>query len=217
MEQLVATSLGNARLTVDVAENPHAVLWLGHGAGGGIGGADLTAIARDLPARGVTVIRHEQPWRLAGKRVAARPPVLDVGWLESLPAVRDLAAELPIVAGGRSAGARVACRTAAQVGAAGVVCLGFPLRPPGSPERSRLAELLTPEVPVLVLQGERDTFGTARQLADEAAGSPRVRVVVVPGADHSMKVLARSPLPPRQVLAGITAEIAAFVADVTAS
>ncbi len=208
------TSAGPARLTVAAAGEPRAVLWLGHGAGGGIGAPDLTALAARLPEQGVTVVRHEQPWRVAGKRIASRPSALDAGWLESLPAVRELAGPLPLVVGGRSAGARVACRTAAETGATGVVCLGFPMHPPSTPEKSRLPELLTPTIPVLVLQGERDTFGTAAAVAEEARDAPQVRVLEVPGADHSMKTLKGSALRPAQVLAMITDAVADFVGEV---
>jgi hypothetical protein len=98
------------------------------------------------------------------------------------------------------------------VGAAAVVCLAFPLHPPGRPDKSRLEELLTPEVPVLVLQGERDTFGNAEAVTTEAAGHPTIRVVRVPGADHGMKVLASSALSQREALALLTETVAAFVA-----
>jgi uncharacterized protein len=196
------------------ADTPVAVLWLGHGAGGGIEARDLAALAARLPGRGITVIRHEQPWRVAGRRVAPRPVALDAAWLETVAQVRELAGELPLVLGGRSAGARVACRTAAAVGAAAVVCLAFPLHPPGNPAKSRRAELLLPEVPVLVLQGERDTFGAAAELAAEVAGNGRIRVVAVPGADHGMKVLASAPIKAEGVAALLTSSVGDFVREV---
>jgi predicted alpha/beta-hydrolase family hydrolase len=192
VEQLIETSLGPARITVTAAAEQRAVLWVGHGAGGGIGARDLTLLASALPTRGITVIRHEQPWRVAGKRVAARPATLDLGWLESAPAVVRWSRESPLIVGGRSAGARVACRTAQQVGALAVVCLAFPLHPPGTPGRSRLGELLLPDLPVLVVQGEQDTFGAAAALEAEVAGRKDIRVVAVPGADHGMKTAAKS-------------------------
>ena len=214
----VPTSLGPGRVVVDEAEDPRAVLWLGHGAGGGIGAVDLAALAARLPARGITVARYEQPWRVAGRRVAARPAALDVAWQETAPTVSRLADGLPVIAGGRSAGARVACRTAASVGAVAVVCLAFPLHPPGRPEKSRLDELLTPEVPVLVLQGERDTFGNAATVAAvvTAADSANVRVIPVPGADHGMKVLASSPLNARAAAELISSAVLEFIEGVIA-
>jgi predicted alpha/beta-hydrolase family hydrolase len=207
----VPTSLGPGRLTVSAAEEPRAVVWLGHGAGGGIGAVDLAALAEQLPARGFTVARYEQPWRVAGKKIAARPANLDVAWRETTPAVAELAAGLPIIFGGRSAGARVACRTAAELDAAAVVCLAFPLHPPGKPEASRLPELLLPPVPTLVLQGERDTFGTAADIEREAAGARSIRIVPVAGADHGMKVLKSSQLTTTEVAALVTASVADFV------
>jgi len=179
-ERLVPTPLGDAKLLVNVAADPQATVVLGHGAGGGTNARDLTALAKALPAAGVTVVRVEQPWRVAGRRVAPRPPILDQGWLAALQAVD---ATGPLLLGGRSAGARVACRTAVQVGAAGVICLAFPLHLPGRPERSRLGELTGAGVPTLVVQGERDTFGRP----DEFPSGP-YHLVSVPNADHSMAV-----------------------------
>lgn len=205
------TSLGPGRLTVDAALDQRAVLWLGHGAGGGIDARDLAALAATLPGRGITVVRHEQPWRVAGRRVAPRPAALDIGWLETAPLVAELAAGRPLVVGGRSAGARVACRTADAVDAAAVVCLAFPLHPPGSPAKTRIAELLTPRVPVLVLQGDRDTFGSAEVVASETRDAGRVRVTAVPGADHGMAVLRSSPLGDAGVATLVTDAVAAFI------
>ena len=213
MQRLIETSLGPARITVAAAERPRALLWLGHGAGGGIDSLDLLALAKGLPKDGVTVIRHEQPWRLAGRKVAMRPPQLDVGWLESAPPVLELADGLPLFIGGRSAGARVGCRTATELGAAGVVCLGFPLHPPGRPEKSRVEELLTPNVPVLVVQGERDTFGSAALVRQETAGRANIRVVEVPQADHGLRVAARSGVNVNEV---VTSTVRAFLDEVLA-
>ncbi|MGH3716709.1 MAG: alpha/beta hydrolase family protein, partial [Micromonosporaceae bacterium] len=109
---------------------------------------------------------------------------LDPAWVAVVAALREQHAELPVIVGGRSSGARVACRTAVEVGAAGVICLAFPLHPPGRPERSRAEELLT-GVPTLVLNGDRDPFGTPEP-------SPGVRVEVLPGADHSLRKVAKA-------------------------
>ncbi|NUU07353.1 alpha/beta family hydrolase [Leifsonia sp. C5G2] len=207
----VPTSVGPGRLTIAAAAHPTAVLWLGHGAGGGIEAVDLAVLADRLPPLGVTVVRYEQPWRVAGKRVAARPATLDIAWRETAPRILELAAGLPLFVGGRSAGARVACRTASEVGAAGVVCLAFPLHPPGSPEKSRLQELLEPEVPVLVLQGTRDPFGSAETVAVEASSHDGVRVVPVPEADHGMRVAKSSGVTAADVRDLIAATVAGFV------
>lgn len=192
----VATPQGPGRFHVSEAAEPGALLVLGHGAGGGVDAPDLVALGHRLPAQGVTVLRFEQPWRVAGRKVAVRPPLLDEAWLAGLDAVLAvLGAGLPLVLGGRSAGARVACRTATALGAVGVVCLSFPLHPPGRPERSRLEELLLPVVPRLVLQGTRDTFGGPAELVGALvgqAGSTGVEVVALDGADHGGRTAAAS-------------------------
>ena len=155
--RLVPTPHGDARLVRDRSRHPIATLLLAHGAGGGIESADLAALASALPRNGVSVVRVEQPWRVAGKKVAPRPQVLD----ECFVAAADrLRVRTPLIVGGRSAGARSAARTARQLGASGYVALAFPLHPPGRPEKSRLAELEAVTVPTLVVQGERDPFGT---------------------------------------------------------
>lgn len=164
---------------------------LGHGAGGGIDTPDLLSLARALPPRGVTVVRVEQPWRVAGRRVAAPPPVLDAAWLDVLAA---LCIEGRLVVGGRSAGARVACRTARAVGAVGVLLLAFPLHPPGRPDRSRLGELTAAGVPALVVQGERDVFGGAARFPNDE----RYVVRGIPCADHSLRVPRTAPLTQRE-------------------
>ena len=179
----VETPIGEAAFWTDAADEPRLRLVLGHGAGGGPKAADLEALSRALPAHGVTVVRFEQPWRLAGKKVAPRPPVLDEAWLA---AVATLPQDVPLVLGGRSSGARVACRTAAELSAVAVVCLAFPLHLPGKPQASRLDELLgaAEKLPVLVVQGERDTFGGPGEFPD----GPH-QLVTVAAADHGMRVL----------------------------
>lgn len=186
---LVATTAGDARITWFRAAGAARVLALGHGAGGGIEARDLQALATALPAAGTTVALVEQPWRVAGRKLAPAPRALDDAWTQSWPA---LAAEgLPVVAGGRSAGARVACRTASRLGAAAVLALAFPLHPPGRPERSRAEELTAAGVPVLVVQGGRDPFGRP----DEFPALPPdgSALVEVPYADHGFAVPKRLP------------------------
>jgi uncharacterized protein len=179
----VATPAGPARLHVDEPDGDSAasgVLVLGHGAGGGVGAPDLLAAAAAATAAGWRAVRLEQPWRVAGRRAAAPPPRLDEAWLAALERVERPG---PLVVGGRSAGARVACRTAVATGAAAVLCLAFPLHPPGRPERSRAPELAGAGRPVVVVQGLRDTFGTPADLA--ALGLPGVEIVEAP-SDHGM-------------------------------
>ncbi len=181
--RLVPTPLGDARLLTNAAKRPVATLVLGHGASGGAEARDLTALAAALPAFGVTVVRMEQPWRVAGRRVAAPPATLDRAWMAVLT---DLVVDGALLVGGRSAGARVACRTARDLGARGVLALAFPLHPPGRPDRSRLSELRQPidaGIATLVVQGERDTFGRPEEFPPDLAESV---VRIVPGAGHSM-------------------------------
>ncbi len=181
----VATPHGDARLHVDRSRHPVATLVLGHGAGGGPEAPDLAALAAELPREGITVVRVEQPWRVAGRKIAPAPKVLDA----CLVAVADqLRPRTPLVLGGRSAGARSAARTAHHLGASGVLALAFPLHPPGRPESSRLEELTGVRVPLLVIQGESDTFGRPEEFPES------VRLVVVPDADHGLKVPRRSEL-----------------------
>ena len=188
----VPTALGPARAHLRTPSSvPLARLVLGHGAGGGIGAADLTVARAAAVAAGWQVVLVEQPWRVAGKRVAPAPARLDIGWLAVLARLAQLDAAagtgpLPLVVGGRSAGARVACRTAAELGARAVCCLAFPLHPPGRPERSRVSELAAPAaagIPVLVVQGERDPFGAPAEIS--ALRLADVEVIGVPG-DHSL-------------------------------
>jgi uncharacterized protein len=190
--QVVATPHGPARLIRDRSRWPVATLLLGHGAGGGADSADLAALAGQLPRHGVSVVRVEQPWRVAGKRVAPRPQVLDECFVA---AANKMRVRTPLVVGGRSAGARSAARTARELGAAGYLALAFPLHPPGRPERSRLDELRAVTVPTLVVQGERDAFGGPDEFPED------VQLAVVPGADHSMRVGRRAPVSQEDALA----------------
>jgi uncharacterized protein len=181
----VATHQGDARVHRHQAPVPRATLVLGHGAGGGVEAPDLQRLAQRLPRRGITVVLVEQPWRVAGQRVAVRPPLLDQAFLAVCDRQRP---RTPLVVGGRSAGARVACRTGRDVGAVGVLALAFPLHPPGRPERSRADELLQARLPTLVVQGGRDPFGSPGELSP--LRTPTRRLVVVPGADHGFSVRA---------------------------
>ena len=183
----MATPHGPARFHLDGEGD--GLLVLGHGAGGGTRSVDLLAARAAGHAAGYRVALVEQPWRVRGRKVASPPATLDVGWTAVLAELRGA----PLVVGGRSAGARVACRTAAQVGADAVLCLAFPLHPPGRPERSRLEELTGVGVPVLVVQGDRDAFGVPPG------------AVLVPGADHGFKVAKGLPGAGPQVRAHVEA------------
>ncbi|KIQ63592.1 hydrolase [Kitasatospora griseola] len=206
MQRIITTPAGDARLHWFRADAPRAVLLLGHGAGGGIEAPDLRALAAALPAAGVTVVLAEQPWRVAGRKLAPAPKTLDAGW----PAQFAAAAEegLPVFAGGRSAGARVACRTSAGLGAAGVLALAFPLHPPGRPEKSRAGELLETGLPTLVVQGGADTFGAPEEFP---ALPDTHRLVEVPYGSHAFKVPKKAPLGQDEALALITGAVAGWL------
>ncbi|MFJ4469077.1 alpha/beta family hydrolase [Streptomyces sp. NPDC089424] len=196
-EETVETEVGTARITWHRARGARLVLAVGHGAGGGIEARDLMALAQALPPHGVTVARVEQPWRVAGKKLAPAPRTLDAGWRGIWP---TLAAQgTPVVSGGRSAGARVACRTATELGAAAVLALSFPLHPPGKPERSRAAELLGAGVPTLVVQGGNDPFGRPREFPDGDH-----ELVEVPYGDHGFAVPKRAEISQEEAVAIIT-------------
>jgi uncharacterized protein len=190
-ERRIPTPHGEARLVTERARHPIATLLLSHGAGAGIDTVDLEALAHHLPRNGVTVVRLEQPWRVAGRRVATSPATLDDGLIA---AANQLRTRTPLVIGGRSAGARSAARCARQLGASGCLALAFPLHPPGHPEKSRRHELDSVGTPTLVIQGERDVMGSPDALPEH------VDLCVVPAADHSFKVPARGAVSQSEVV-----------------
>ncbi|HET6909285.1 MAG TPA: alpha/beta family hydrolase [Mycobacteriales bacterium] len=185
----VPTSAGEGRVHL-AGGGPTApvagLLCLGHGAGGNITAPDLQAVRAASVEAGWTVALVEQPYRVGGRRAQGPAPQLDAAWTEIVAALRADHAG-PLVVGGRSSGARIACRTAVATGAAGAVCLAFPLRPPQRPEQSRAAELAAVGVPVLVVQGERDPFGGPDELRAEVPAGPEV--VGVRG-DHALRAAA---------------------------
>jgi uncharacterized protein len=180
----VETPHGLARAHLHEADRRRGGLVLGHGAAGGVSSRDLVAVTEAALSDGFVVALVEQPYRVAERRSPAPAAQLDTAWMTVVDHLRatDLR-ELPLVVGGRSAGARVACRTVSETGAVGVVCLAFPLQPPprrsGQASPSRLSELEAVAVPVLVVQGERDRFGIPPP-------APRRTVVQVAG-DHSLR------------------------------
>jgi predicted alpha/beta-hydrolase family hydrolase len=164
-------------------DRPVSVLVLGHGAGGGIAAPDLVAATQAAQSAGLSVALVEQPYRVAGRRSPAPAHQLDAAWTAVIDRLReDELGGLPLLVGGRSAGARVACRTAADAGAAAVLCLAFPLHPPGKghdPSKSRISELDAVPVATLVVQGDHDPFGLPPE-------GPNRTVVTVPG-NHSLR------------------------------
>ncbi|MBK6016778.1 alpha/beta family hydrolase [Streptomyces sp. MBT53] len=198
--EIIETDAGTARITWHPAKKARLVLAVSHGAGGGIEARDLQALAAALPAHGVTVALVEQPWRVAGKKVASAPKTLDIGWRGIWPAVAKPG--LPVVSGGRSAGARVACRTATELGAAAVLALSFPLHPPGKPEKSRADELLGAGVPTLVVQGGNDPFGKPAEFPEGD-----FELVEVPYGDHGFAVPKRAEIGQEEALEIITGRV----------
>ncbi|PUA80275.1 alpha/beta family hydrolase [Nocardioides currus] len=184
----VSTPYGEGRLHVRRATKPLVTLLMSHGAGRGVDAPDLVALADALPGHGVSVLLLEQPWHVAGRKVASPPPTLDVGLVAAAGTLRS---RVPLVVGGRSAGARSAARCAQQLGARGVLALSFPLHPPGRPEKSRVEELRGAGVPVLVVQGERDPMGRPEEFPTDVA---RLDLTVVPEADHGLAVPKRAAL-----------------------
>lgn len=183
--RMMSTPHGDARLVSSRSRHPIATLLLSHGASAGIDTPDLEGLAKVLPGQGITVHRLEQPWKVAGRKIASSPSTLD----DALRAVADkIRPRTPMVLGGRSAGARSAARSARNLGAAGCLALAFPLHPPGRPESSRADELRGVRVPTLVVQGDRDPFGAPDEFP------PGTEMAVIPGADHSFKVLKSGPV-----------------------
>jgi predicted alpha/beta-hydrolase family hydrolase len=185
----IETPHGPARAQVDAASKPAGTLVLGHGAGGGVEAVDIQAAAQVAREADFTVVLVEQPYRVAGRKAPAKADQLDAAWEAVVAELRDRGlVTVPLVVGGRSLGARVACRTSGGVRADAVLCLAFPVHPPGKPEKSRVGELLGAGVPTLVIQGERDPMGTPEEFPEG------VDLAVVPAADHGLKVPRSGPL-----------------------
>jgi predicted alpha/beta-hydrolase family hydrolase len=192
-EELVATPVGKARLTWYPAQGTaRAVALLGHGSATGIEAADLQALADALPRQGITVALVTQPYRLGTNRAAADEASLDAAWSAVWPFAAGT--RLPVIAGGRSAGAQVACRTAGRLGAQAVLALAYPLRGPGSAQ-----ELLATGRPTLVVQGGDDPFGTPDQFPELPA---EIELVEIPSANHTFGT--RITIPRAATMARIT-------------
>ena len=174
------TPHGPAEVDLTTVDGARGILVLGHGAAGGIDAPDLVAATRAAAGEGFAVARVLHPYRVAGRRTPPRPPQADAAWTAVVEHVTRDAGGVPLVVGGRSWGGRVACRTANATGAVGVVCLAFPVHPPGRPDApNRLPELDAVDVPVLVVQGTRDPFGMPPPAPN--------RTIVQVEADHSLR------------------------------
>jgi uncharacterized protein len=175
----ISTGQGPAKVALEEAGKPAFLLIMTHGAGGGADTRDVLAASAAAAGLGATVARVLQPYRVRGARAPGSPERQDAAWLEIVTELRSRYPGIPLIQGGRSNGARVACRTAVAAGARGVVALAFPLHPPGRPDSSRAGELRGAGVDVLVVNGERDPFGIP-------AGADASRVVVLPGETHAL-------------------------------
>lgn len=175
----ISTRIGPAHIELDRPKTATFLFLLTHGAGGGVDSKDLLAVRDAVLGIGAVVARVLQPYRVRGARAPGAPGPQDAAWLEIAAALRAEHPGLPLIQGGRSNGARVACRTAAQAGARAVVALAFPLHPPGRPQQTRVAELRDAGTDVLVVNGERDPFG----IPDDRDAS---RVIVMPGETHAL-------------------------------
>lgn len=204
----LATPVGPARATIQRPPRAKGTLILGHGAGGQGWSSDIQAIVAAAVGDGWATILVDQPWRVAGRSVASPPATLDVAWVPIVAALMGGRSRMPrpLVVGGRSAGARVACRTAQAVGAEAVLAISFPLHPPGQPSKSRAAELLEPiglGLPLHVVQGERDPFGTPAEVRAVLATPDDVSAV--PGTHSFAKsaaAVAAAALPFLRAIAG---------------
>ncbi len=193
----VDTPYGTAEVVLDLPKVPRGLLVLGHGASGGVDAPDLVAVRDAAVAMSIAVARITQPYRVLGRRAPAPATQLDAAWTAAVRETQRRAGDgLPLVLGGRSAGARVAARTASELGAVGVLALAFPLHPPGKPESSRAGEL-DPGRPTLIINGDKDPFGVP-------TATGQVRVVVRPGERHDLR---RDPAGVAQVAVAWLAEL----------
>ena len=177
-DRTIETTRGTATATVRAAGNSRGLLVLGPGASGKTDSKDLLAVTDAVHAAGVSVAIVTPPYAVAGRKVPPRGSASDEAWIEVVSALREEFPGQPVITGGRSFGSRVACRASEATGSVGVLCLAFPLHPPGEPEQLRLSDLEAATVPTLVIQGRKDPFGCPPEAEHR-------RVVVVDG-DHSL-------------------------------
>ena len=212
MTKLVDTPRGPAQVHLHRVDKPRAGLVLGHGAGGGVDSPDLVGATEAANSASLTVALIEQPYRVAGRRAPAPARQLDEAWLTVVP---QLFPDLPLIVGGRSLGARVACRTAAELEAKAVLCLAFPVHPPGKPERVRDEHLYRITVPMLFIEGTADPFAKPEIVRRVLGKLGRVAEhVAIEGGDHSFNVRGkkRDAREVGETLAGLAAPFVLRVA-----
>ncbi len=206
---------GGAEILFDGPEDAATTVVLAHGAGAPMNTSWMNAVARGLASDDLRVARFEFPYmrarRETGRRGGApdREPVLRDAWKES---IENLGGGARVVIGGKSMGGRIASMVADEVGARGLVCLGYPFHPPGRPDKLRTKHLEALETPALIVQGTRDAFGTREDVAGYAL-SPQIRVHWIEDGDHSFKPRASSGRTEVETLAEAVAVVREFAAS----
>lgn len=171
-----------------------ALFVFAHGAGAGQHHPFMAGVSKALAARGIDVVTFDFPYKRLQKSAPDRPPVLEQSFREVVAAARRWSKADRLFIGGKSMGGRIATHLAAQglESLSGVVCFGYPLHPPGKPQQLRIEHLPSIEVPMLVIQGERDAFGTPDELRPHLdAMKAEVHLHVIPRGDHSLTVRSR--------------------------
>jgi hypothetical protein len=202
-----------ADLTVYSAASPRAAFVVAHGAGAGQQSGFMVRFARGMARRGITAATFDFPYISAKRSVPDKAPVLEQHWRDVLASARSEFGGLPLVIGGKSMGGRIASHVAADGvdGVTALVFLGYPLHPPGKPQQRRDAHLPRIGQPMLFLQGSRDAFGTAAEIAALIPSLPRAALHEVAGGDHSFKVSGRSGVTQDQVIEGIMDAVAEWI------
>jgi uncharacterized protein len=182
-------------LAVYRSASARAACVVGHGAGAGQASPFMVRFARGLAERGVSTATFDFPYMATGRKVPDKAPVLEASWFEAVAEARSNFGELPLFIGGKSMGGRIASHIASQgcPGLAGLFFLGYPLHPPGAPEKRRDAHLPAIQEPMLFVQGSRDAFGASDEIAELLPTLHRATLHVVPDGDHSFKVRGRKP------------------------
>jgi len=208
-----------ADLAVYRSEKARAACVVGHGAGAGRNSPFMVRFAAGMAERGVTAATFDFPYMAAKRGAPDKPAVLEASWRAAVDEARSVLEGLPLFIGGKSMGGRIASHIASQgtPGLAGVFFLGYPLHPPGAPEKRRDAHLPAITEPLLFVQGTRDTFGTSSEIEALLPTLQRATVHVVEDGDHSFKVRARSGQKPDQVLDGIMDVVASWMMSLTAT
>jgi hypothetical protein len=202
----------------DRAREQHACLVLAHGAGAGQRHPFMVTVARGLAERGVDVVTFDFPYMAQKRRVPDKAPVLEASFRETVAEAKQrVGPERRLFVGGKSLGGRMATHLAAEglADLQGVVLLGYPLHPPGKPEQPRVAHLPRITVPVLIVQGDRDAFGTPDEVRPAFASlGTRATLHVVEGGDHSLRVPRSAAVSQQDVYNGVLDAIAGWVQSV---